>query len=75
MSGSTPIPMKSGSADDADAPQRGSAQIVFCYAMCSFSVFARDHPELKLRATKRRRVNPAFGRVTPAKAPLTGRRF
>ena len=36
---------------------------------------AQDHPELQLRATKRRRVNPAFARATPAKAPFTGRRF
>ena len=34
--------------------------------------FPCQRPELKLRATKRRRVNPAFGRATPAKAPFTG---
>ena len=34
----------------------------------------RHHPELKLRATKRRRVNPAFGRGL-AKSPVHGALF
>jgi len=51
------------------------ANLTFIYAMGNFLGLARDHQELKRRATKRRRVNPAFGRVTTAKAPFTGRCF